>query len=76
MHEGDFERVIERIEKARQRFHCVICGSKITKAQYTEIVEEVHLLLAEVNLHAVINQIPVAVPEGFVFAEPDIRSSV
>jgi len=68
MNEKQLDRVVEQVEQARAGFRCAICGNRLSAEQYTELVEEIHLLLQDVNIHAVYNQIPVAIPDGFAFA--------
>ena len=69
MQEKDCDKIVERIEKARVGLKCSMCGNTMTEEQYTELVEEVHILLAELNLYAIMNQVPVALPDGFLFEE-------
>lgn len=66
----NFDRLLERLEKTRAGLLCSLRGNTITQEQYIELVEEVHILMHELNLHAHMNQIPIELPEGFVFAEP------
>jgi hypothetical protein len=76
MQDRKLDDVVARIEHTRTGLACAMRGNTITEEQYTELVEEIHILLDMANSYAVSNQIPVAIPDGFAFAEPNIRSPV